>query len=180
MDAFLIISLDHMRHQPITGSIGEVIIDQWIALDIDLGCQLAMIRGADEEMDVRRPLAMPTKRRQQPFRRTAGRHPITAGKNALKLVAAIVVGDDGAAHVERRLFASRIEMRVEAAGVAVPHFDFGARLRLLVRIVYHAMHDQRLAVGVAAIIKPRKADRFRGTGNVKRPFDRSGRLVIDT
>src|SRR3546814_9192852 len=76
---------------------------------------------------------------------------------AAEAVAALFVGDDRAAHVERRLLAGRVEVRIEAAGVAVPHLDLRARRRLAVGVVHGAVHDQRMAVRVAAVVEPGKA-----------------------
>ena len=100
-----------------------VIVDQRIALDIDLGGQLAVTVGADEEVDMRRALAVAAEGRQQPFGRASGRDAIARGQDALEPVAAVLVGDDRAAHVEVGLQAGRVEVRIEAARVAVPAED---------------------------------------------------------
>src|SRR5690606_32858905 len=118
--------------------------------------QLAMRIGADEEVDVRRTLAVATEREQQLLGGAARRHAVAIGHDAAEAVATQLVGDDGAAHVERRLRAGRVEVRVEAAGIAMPDFDAGAWHRLAIGAIYRAMHDQQLAIGVATVIEARR------------------------
>src|SRR3546814_11545161 len=91
--------------------VGEVVVDQRVVSQVDLGGQLAVAVGADEEVDVRRALAVAAERGEQLLGRAAGRHAVAAGHDAAKAVAALFVGDDSAAHVERRLLAGRVEVR---------------------------------------------------------------------
>src|SRR3546814_4853480 len=118
LDAGLGAALGELRHQALAGGVGEVVVEQRIAVDVDLGGQLAVVVGADEEVDVRRTLAVAAKRGQQLLGRAARGHAVAAGQDAAEAVPALFVGDDRAAHVERRLHASRVEVRIEAARVA--------------------------------------------------------------
>src|SRR3546814_9223335 len=97
---------------------------------------------------------------------------------AAEAVPSLFVMDDRAAHVERLLHASRVEVRIEAARVAVPDLDLRARRLLAVGAVHGAVHDQQLAVGVAAVVKPRMALLDRRDGHVQRALDGSLGLVV--
>src|SRR5690606_20469245 len=101
-------------------------------VDIDLRRQLAMTVGADKEMDMRGAIAMATQLVEQTLRGTVGRTAVAAGHDALELIAALVIGDDRAAHIERRLFARGVEVRVKAFGVGMPHLDLSAGQRLAI------------------------------------------------
>lgn len=70
-------------------------------------------------------------------------------------------------------------MRIETTGVAMPDLDLRAGQRFAVGSVDHAMHDQRLAVDVAAIVQTRKALFDRGACDIKRALDGAGRRVVD-
>jgi len=50
-------ALDKGRNQTVAGRIGEVVVDQRVALDVDLGRQLAVAFAADEEVDMGLALA---------------------------------------------------------------------------------------------------------------------------
>ena len=70
-------------------------------------------------------------------------------------------------------------MRVEAAGVTVPDLDGGARQRLAVGVVDGAVHDQRMAVRIRAVVEAGKAVRDRRAGHIERSFDRAWSRVVD-
>src|SRR3546814_14347880 len=88
-------------------------ISDWSS-DVCSSDLLAVVVGADEEVDVRRTLAVAAKRGQQLLGRAARGHAVAAGQDAAEAVPALFVGDDRSAHVERRLHASRVEVRLEA------------------------------------------------------------------
>jgi hypothetical protein len=52
---------DDLRDKPLARCESEVIVQVLVAGDVDLGRQVTMSRRRNEEMDVRRPLPMPTK-----------------------------------------------------------------------------------------------------------------------
>src|SRR5258708_39474516 len=56
---------DDMRNQILAGRVGEVIPNQRVALNIDLRRQLAVLVGGDEEVDMRRTVAMASEPVQQ-------------------------------------------------------------------------------------------------------------------
>lgn len=43
---------DQWWYQVFVGGVGEVVIDQWIIVDVDLGGQFVMVVCCDEEVDV--------------------------------------------------------------------------------------------------------------------------------
>ena len=51
---------DHLRDEPVTRCKGEVIVQQWIAGDVDLGGEMTVAGRRNEEMDVCWAPAMPT------------------------------------------------------------------------------------------------------------------------
>src|SRR3546814_6021422 len=131
LDAGRVGALDDLADQPVAGGVGEVVVDQRVVSQVDLGGQLAVAVGADEEVDVRRALAVAAERGEQLLGRAAGRHAVAAGHDAAKAVAALFVGDDRAAHVERRLLAGRVEVRIEARSE-----EHTSELQSLMRISY--------------------------------------------
>ncbi|MCY1235250.1 hypothetical protein D9M72_478580 [compost metagenome] len=179
LDACLVGPLGNIGHQAVAGRIGEVVVDQRIAGNVDLGRQLAMTVGADEEVNMRRALAVATERRKQLLRRAARRHAVAVRHNALKLVTALGVGHDRATHIERCLHPGRVEVRIEAAGITVPDFDRRTFQRLAGGIIDGAVHDQRVTVGVAAVIETGEAFRCRCAGDIKRPFDGARCRILD-
>ena len=64
-----------MRDQAIAGGEGEVVVQVRIAVDVDLGRQLAVARRRHKEVDMRRAVTVPAKSSQQLLRLTvpAGR-----------------------------------------------------------------------------------------------------------
>ncbi|MCY1237310.1 hypothetical protein D9M72_500000 [compost metagenome] len=166
----------HRRHQPLAAGEGEVVPKVFVAVDVDLRGQLAVAVRRHEEVDMRRPLAVAREPVQQALGRALRRAAVAGRHVAAELVAAVGVGDDGAAQVEVRL--GLVEERVVAHQVGVPHFDLRARQRLAVGTVHRALHEQHFALAiVTAIVKAGKAGAFRRAGHVERAFDGARRAA---
>src|SRR3546814_13847809 len=93
-------------------------ISDWSS-DVCSSDLLAVVVGADEEVDVRRTLAVAAKRGQQLLGRAARGHAVAVGQDAAEAVPALFVGDDRAAQVERRLHARDLKSVVEGKSVSV-------------------------------------------------------------
>src|SRR3546814_2161863 len=120
------------RDQAFARGISEVVINQRIAVDVDLRSQLTVFIRRHEEMYVRGAVAVATEFIQQRLGRAVGRATVTFGKGALELITALIIGNYGAAHIERLLLAGGVEVRVKAFGVALPTLDLGPRNRLAI------------------------------------------------
>src|SRR5690606_19504352 len=96
---------------------------------------------------------------------------VAMGHDALETILALLIGNNRAAHIERLLLARRVEMRVKALGVAMPDFNFRAGYRLAICSAHGAVHDQGLAVGVAAIVQAGEAMLHRRAGDIQRAFN---------
>ena len=53
-----------LRDQVVTGAEGKIVVQVLVTVDIDLGRELAVAGGSDEEVYVRRPIAMTAHRLQ--------------------------------------------------------------------------------------------------------------------
>src|SRR3546814_15673381 len=91
------------RDQAFARGISEVVINQRIAVDVDLRSQLTVFIRRHEEMYVRGAVAVATEFIQQRLGRAVGRATVTFGKGALELITALIIGNYGAAHIERLL-----------------------------------------------------------------------------
>ena len=57
----LVVAEGNLGDQFVTSGVGEVIVQVLVAIQVDLGGQVAMVIGRDEEVNVRRTLAMPAR-----------------------------------------------------------------------------------------------------------------------
>src|SRR3546814_18090040 len=76
------------RDQAFARGISEVVINQRIAVDVDLRSQLTVFIRRHEEMYVRGAVAVATEFIQQRLGRAVGRATVTFGKGALELITA--------------------------------------------------------------------------------------------
>src|SRR5437762_1487473 len=102
------------RQQTFARTEGEVVASKRVVTEIDLRCQRAIAWRLDEEMHVRRTVAMATERLHQDVGRAARRHAVAARHDRTERVAAIGAELEAAAVVECGLLARRIKMRVKA------------------------------------------------------------------
>src|SRR3546814_12732692 len=86
LDAGLVAALGDLLHQALAGGVSEVAVEQRIAVDVDLGGQLAVVVGADEEVDVLRTLAVAAKRGHQLLARAARGLALSSGQAAAEAV----------------------------------------------------------------------------------------------
>src|SRR5690606_31921785 len=119
-NAFCIIALNDWGNQTFPSSVGEVIIDQGVTIDIDLRGELAMAVGGHEEVNMRGTVAMTAELIKQFLRRAIRRAAVAVRHDALEAVATLLVGNDGATHVERLLLTGGIEMGIKPLGIGVP------------------------------------------------------------
>src|SRR5690606_12725433 len=111
--------------QAFAGGVGEVVPQVLVAGQVDLGGQVTMAGRRDEEVDVRRTLAVAAEQVQAFLGRTLRVAAVTAGHDAAGAVAAFGIGDDAAAQVVVAL--ALVEVGVVALGVGVPQIDHRAR-----------------------------------------------------
>src|SRR5207249_6155625 len=102
------------RQQTFARTEGEVVARKRVVTEIDLRCQRAIAWRLDEEMHVRRTVAMAAERLHQDVGRAARRHAVAARQDRTERVAAIGAELEAAAVVECGLPARRIKMRVKA------------------------------------------------------------------
>ena len=93
---------------------GEVVARKRVVTEIYLRCQRAIAWRLDDEMHVRRTVAMAAERLHQEVGRAARRHAVAARDDRTERVAAIGAELEAAAVVECGLLARRIKMRVKA------------------------------------------------------------------
>ena len=93
----------HFRDQAIAGGEGEVVVQVFVAVDVDLCCQLAITRCGDEEVDVGRAPPVPTELVEQLLRRTLRRAGVARWQNRAKAIAALGIGLDTPAEIVFRL-----------------------------------------------------------------------------
>ena len=125
---------------------------------------------------MRRAVTVPAKLIQQLLRLAIRRAGVTRGQLRAESVASLGIGFDAAAQVVFRL--RRIEERVSAQGVGMPHIDNGTGDRLPVHVAHLPVHEQRFAL-LAAVIEPYFALGQRCNGDIKRAFDRARRAAFD-
>ena len=114
----------HRGDQPVAGGEREVVVQVGIVVDVDLRRELAIARCRDEEVDVRRPVAVPAEPVEQLLGLALRRAAIARGQDRAEAVAALGVGLDAAAQVVLGL--RRIEEGIAALGVGMPDVDDGA------------------------------------------------------
>ena len=102
------------RQQTFARTESEVVARKRVVTEIDLRCQRAIAWRLDEEMHVRRAVAMAAERLHQDVGRAARRHAVAARHDRTERVAAIGAELEAAAVVECGLLARRIKMRVKA------------------------------------------------------------------
>jgi len=93
---------------------GEVVARKRVITEIDLRRQPAIAWRLDDEMHMRRTLAMAAERLHQDVGRAARRHAVAARHDRAERVAAIGAELEAAAIIESGLLARRIKMRVKA------------------------------------------------------------------
>src|SRR5665213_360893 len=162
---------DHGRNQFLARAEGEVVKEILVALDVELGREVAVAWRLDEEMNVRRALAMTPNPVDQGLRRSVGGTAVAARHDRTETVPAVPVGLNAAAEVVSRL--RRAEERVEAHRVGVPDIDDGARHGVAAGVLDLSFDENHLAV-VGAVVKAGFAFRQRRAGNVERSFDGAG------
>src|SRR5690606_3371969 len=79
--------------QAVTGGVGEVVPQVHIAGQVDLGGQVTMTRRGDEEVDMRRTLAMATEQVQTLLGRALWRAAIATWHDAARTIATFGIGD---------------------------------------------------------------------------------------
>ena len=164
----------HQRwHQTFTRCVSKVIKYQRISFDIDLRGQLAVAVRCHKEVNVGWAVTVATQFIEQTLCRSSRWATVPLRNDALALVATLVIGNDGAAHVESFLLTCGVEVRVKPLGVGMPDLHLGTRQRLAVSAANRAMHDQRLACLVAAIVQARKALLYGRASHVQRAFNGS-------
>jgi hypothetical protein len=99
----------HRRHQAFAAGKGKVVPQVFVAVDVDLGGQLAVLRRADEEVDVRRAAAVAAQQVQKLLGGAVRRAAVADRDDAAELVAAVFVGDDGAARLKADWLGSKWE-----------------------------------------------------------------------
>ncbi|MNI11131.1 hypothetical protein D3C73_642640 [compost metagenome] len=139
-----------------------------IAVEVDLGGQVAMIRRGNEEVHVRRTLAMTTQLIEQLLGRTVRWAAIARRHDAAETIAAFGVGHDTATQVEFRL--RGVEVRVGATGIGVPDVYHGAGQGFASGVEHAALHEQG-HTRIDAVVQTRFALRQRRTRHVQRAFD---------
>ncbi|MNF84434.1 hypothetical protein D3C84_667950 [compost metagenome] len=166
--ALLIVAEGDFGDQLVTGGVGEIVVQVLFAIEVDLGGQVAMIRRGNEEVHVRRALAMTAQLIEQLLGRTVRRAAITRRHDALEAIAAFGIGHDTATQVELRLAA--IEVRIGAAGVGVPDIHHGAGQRRAIGVLDLALHEQH-HTRIDSVVQARKTVGQRRAGHVQRAFD---------
>src|SRR5690606_27111435 len=86
-----------LADQPITGGVGEVVPQVLVTGQVDLGGQVAMARRRNEEVDVRRALAVAAEQVQAFLGRALRVAAVARRHDAACAVAALGVGDDAPA-----------------------------------------------------------------------------------
>src|SRR5471030_2191377 len=164
----LIITEMNLGNQLIAGGVGEIVMQVFVARQVDLRGQVAMVRRRNEEVNMRRTLAMTPQLIEQLLGRTVWRATVARRYDAAKAITALSISDDPAPQVELRLAA--IEVRISAPRIGLPDVNDSARQRNAVGVGDLALHEQRHA-GVGAVIQPRFVVGQRCTRHVQRPFD---------
>src|SRR5712692_1981405 len=95
--------------QLVAGAEGEIVVQILVARDINLGRELAVAGSGDEEVHVRRPVAMAAQPLQQLLGLAAGRTSVAARHDRTEPVAAVLVGLDPA----WRLYAACVGSKCE-------------------------------------------------------------------
>src|SRR4051794_28082168 len=138
-----------LRDQFVPGAEREIVVQVFVTVNIDLGREFPMTGSGYEEVDVRRPVAMPSHRLQQLLGLAARRTGVAARHDRTEAVAAVLVGLDPATEVVGCL--RWIEMRIVSHRICVPHIDDGAGNRVAGSIANLTFHKQCFAV-VGAIV----------------------------
>src|SRR4029077_3391242 len=125
----------------------------------------------DEEMHVRRTVAMAAERLHQDVGRAPRRHAVAARHDRSERVAAIGAELEAAAVVECALLARRIKMRVKALRIGMPDMEDRVRNGLTVSAAHRSRHGQNFTL-VRIIGEVCAAFDKRCAGNVERPLDR--------
>ena len=127
------------------------------------------VRG-DEEMNVRRPLAVTTEHVEHLLGRPVGRAAIAGRHDAARPVIAVLVGDDPPAQVVFGL--ALVEVGIVALGVGVPEIDHRTGQRLAGRIENTALQEHHSGdIVFATVIHARDALSDWRAGDVQRTFD---------
>jgi hypothetical protein len=179
---FRVVVPDDRWDKPLAGGESEVVIEVFVASDVDLGRQVTVSRCRYEEMDVRRSLPVPAELVQQALGGPVGRAPIARGHDGPELVSAVRPRLDSPSQIVLAL--AFVEERVHAFRVGVPHIDNGVGDWPAVQVPYDPVHEQHLTF-VGAVVEPRAAFRQGCVGDVERAFDcprgpllNPGRLVL--
>src|SRR5262245_17719227 len=93
---------------------------KWIVAEVDLSRQRSIARRLNEEVHVRGSVSLAPERLHERFTGAARRAAVAARRFRVEGIAPVVAKLYAATIVERRLFSSRVEVRVEALGVGVP------------------------------------------------------------
>src|ERR1043166_5736367 len=124
------------RQQTFARTEGEVVAGKRVVSEIDLRCQRAIAWRLDEEMHVRRTVAMAAERLHQDVGRAPRRHAVAVRHDRSERVAAISAELEAAAVVECGLLARRIKMRVKALWIGMPDMEDRRRNGLTVRAAH--------------------------------------------
>jgi hypothetical protein len=111
----------HFRDQAVACGEGEVVVQVFVAVDVDLRRQLPIARCGDEEVDVSRTPPVPAELVEQFLRRTVRRAGVARGQDGAETVAALGIGLDATAEIVFRL--RWVEEGIAAERVGVPDVD---------------------------------------------------------
>src|ERR1700730_15852551 len=89
----------HFRDQAVARGEGEIVVQVFVAIDVDLRRQLSIARCGDEEVDVGRPPSVPAELVEQLLRRALRRAGISRRQNGAETVAALGIGLDAAGQI---------------------------------------------------------------------------------
>ncbi|MNT18139.1 hypothetical protein D3C72_1533210 [compost metagenome] len=137
---------------------------------------MTITRGGNEEVDMRRTIAMATQLVEQLLGRSVRRAAITRRHDAARTVAAFGIGDDTSAQVVVRLGA--VEVRIGALGVGMPQVHHGASHRLALLVQDTALEEHHRA-RIQAVVHPYFAFGHRCAGYIQRPFDGARSTAAD-
>src|SRR5690606_25346636 len=88
------------RYQAFPSGKSEVVPQERVAIDIDLGSQFSVAVGGDKEVNVRRTRAVPAQCLQHCLGSAIGRYAVAQRHDTLKTVAAVFIGAYAAAQIE--------------------------------------------------------------------------------
>jgi hypothetical protein len=166
----------HFRDQTITRGKGEVVVQVFVAINVDLRRQLPIAQCADEEVDVRGAPSVPAELVEQCLRRPVRRAGITRGQHRAEPIAALGIGLDTAAEIV--FWLGRVEEGIAAERVGVPDVDDRASHRLAAYVAHLAVYEQHFAL-LAAVVEPCFPLRERCARDVERTLDGARGAALD-